>query len=58
MRNYQMRRSNPGLLPHNVYMQLQYLLKDYDRETPPEKRRSAWPASAGSLLPSRTARRK
>lgn len=31
MRNYQMRRSNPGLLPHNVYMQLQYLLKDYDR---------------------------
>lgn len=31
MRNYQRKRQNPYLLPHNVYMQVLYLIRDYDR---------------------------
>lgn len=45
MRNYQPKKNNPYLLPHNLYMRTLYLVKDYDRlkkeyhdiidETPP-----------------------
>lgn len=31
MRDYQRQRKNPYLLPHNVYKQVLYLVKDYDR---------------------------
>lgn len=31
MRNYQCKKKNPYLLPHNVYMQALYLIRDYDR---------------------------
>lgn len=31
MRNYQRKRNNPYMLPHNVYMQAYYLVRDYDR---------------------------
>lgn len=31
MRNYQRQKSNPYLLPHNVYMQTLYLIRDYER---------------------------
>lgn len=31
MRNYQRQKNNPYLLPHNVYMQVLYLIRDYER---------------------------
>lgn len=31
MRNYQRKTNNPYYLPHNVYMQTLYLVRDYDR---------------------------
>ena len=31
MRNYQRKINNPYYLPHNVYMQTLYLVRDYDR---------------------------
>ena len=31
MRNYQRKRNNPYQLPHNVYMQCLYAIRDYDR---------------------------
>ena len=31
MRNYQRTKSNPYLLPHNVYMICLYLVRDYER---------------------------
>lgn len=31
MRDYQRQRGNPYLLPHNVYKQVLYMVKDYDR---------------------------
>ena len=31
MRNYQRKKKNPYLLPHNVYMQTLYLIRDYER---------------------------
>ncbi|XYW67714.1 hypothetical protein ACS3UN_09985 [Oscillospiraceae bacterium LTW-04] len=31
MRDYQRQRRNPYLLPHNVYKQVLYMAKDYDR---------------------------
>lgn len=31
MRNYQSKKKNPYLLPHNVYMQTLYLIRDYER---------------------------
>ena len=30
-RNYQTQKNNPYYIPHNIYMQVQYKLKDYDR---------------------------
>ncbi len=31
MRNYQIKKNNPCKLPHNLYMQMLYLVRDYDR---------------------------
>ena len=31
MRNYQRKKDNPYKLPHNVYMQTLYMVKDYNR---------------------------
>ncbi len=31
MRNYQKKHNNPYQLPHNVYMQCLYAIRDYDR---------------------------
>lgn len=31
MRHYQRKKDNPYQLPHNVYMQCLYLIRDYDR---------------------------
>lgn len=31
MRHYQRTKNNPHLLPHNVYMQCLYAVRDYDR---------------------------
>lgn len=31
MRNYQPKINNPYILPHNLYMQTLYLIRDYDR---------------------------
>jgi len=31
MRNYQPTKNNPYRLPHNLYMQMLYLVRDYDR---------------------------
>jgi len=31
MRNYQRKRNNPYRLPHNVYMQTLYIIRDRDR---------------------------
>ena len=31
MRNYQRKHNNPFQLPHNVYMQCLYAIRDYDR---------------------------
>lgn len=31
MRNYQSKKNNPYLLPHNLYMRMLYLIKDYER---------------------------
>ena len=31
MRNYQKVKNNPYLLPHNLYMRVLYIIKDYDR---------------------------
>jgi len=31
MRNYQKKKGNPYLLPHNLYMRTLYIIKDYDR---------------------------
>lgn len=31
MRNYQPQHKNPYILPHNLYMQTLYLIRDYDR---------------------------
>jgi len=31
MRNYQRKKKNPYLLPHNAYMQTLYLIRDYER---------------------------
>ncbi len=31
MRNYQPKKNNPCKLPHNLYMQMLYLVRDYDR---------------------------
>ena len=31
MRNYQRRKDNPYLLPHNVYVQMLYVIRDYER---------------------------
>jgi len=31
MRDYQRKKNNPYLLPHNLYMQVKYLIRDYDR---------------------------
>lgn len=31
MRNYQYHKNNPYWLPHNVYMQVLYAVRDYDR---------------------------
>ena len=30
-RNYQRKKNNPYLLPHNLYMRVLYIVKDYDR---------------------------
>ena len=30
-RNYQRTKNNPYLLPHNLYMRVLYIIKDYDR---------------------------
>jgi len=37
MRNYQRTKNNPYFLPHNVYMQTLYILKDYPRLKQEEK---------------------
>lgn len=37
MRNYQRKKDNPYLLPHNLYMRTIYLIKDYDRLKQQEK---------------------
>lgn len=37
MRNYQRKKNNPYLLPHNLYMRTVYLIKDYDRLKQREK---------------------
>ena len=31
MRNYQAKNNNPYRLPHNLYMRMLYLIKDYER---------------------------
>lgn len=31
MRNYQRKKNNPYLLPHNLYMRMLYLVRDYER---------------------------
>lgn len=31
MRNYQRQKNNPYKLPHNLYMRMLYLVRDYDR---------------------------
>ena len=31
MRNYQPQKNNPYKLPHNLYMRMLYLIRDYDR---------------------------
>jgi len=31
MRNYQRKVNNPYLLPHNLYVRVKYLVRDYDR---------------------------
>lgn len=31
MRNYQPQKNNPYKLPHNLYMQMLYLVRDYNR---------------------------
>ena len=31
MRNYQPQKTSPYILPHNLYMQVLYLIRDYDR---------------------------
>lgn len=31
MRNYQTKKNNPYYIPHNVYMQVLYKIKDYER---------------------------
>ncbi len=31
MRNYQRQKNNPYKLPHNLYMRMLYLIRDYDR---------------------------
>ena len=31
MRNYQRKKNNPYLLPHNLYMRVLYMIRDYDR---------------------------
>lgn len=31
MRNYQLKKNNPYKLPHNLYMRMLYLVRDYER---------------------------
>ena len=31
MRNYQQKKNNPYKLPHNLYMRMLYLVRDYER---------------------------
>ena len=31
MRNYQCKKNNPYMLPHNLYMRMLYLVRDYER---------------------------
>ena len=31
MRNYQRQKNNPYKLPHNLYMRMLYLVRDYER---------------------------